>query len=195
MIGYRIGSELSCTCILMMQDLYGVPMSIDERLDPETGLYTRHVFGLLFNHEIARTHRYPSPLVLLRIAMQCNPPSKDTLTEDGSACVARVLSNNLRHVDVPAQFGDDYLVLLPATDEAGGTTVGKRLLQQFQRNYCTQSGDKPPSKIHIGLAAHSGGPTASAETILVQASKALEEARQRGLNSIVNFREISTLGI
>jgi hypothetical protein len=49
-------------------------MSVDVRLDPDTGLYTRHVFGMLFNHEIVRTHRYPSPLVLLRIATRYDTP-------------------------------------------------------------------------------------------------------------------------
>jgi two-component system, cell cycle response regulator len=167
-------------------------MSIDERLDPDTGLYTHHVFGLLFNHEIARTHRYPSPLVLLRITMQCGKSSHDARADEDNSCVARVLSNSLRHVDVPAQFGDDYLVLLPATDEAGGAVVGKRLLERFQYDSSNQTVDKGASRIHIGMAAHSGGPTASAEAILVQASKALEEARHRGLNTLVNYRELAS---
>jgi diguanylate cyclase (GGDEF)-like protein len=185
-----MGRDLSCTDTFMLNDFHGVSMSIDERLDPDTGLYTHHVFGLLFNHEIARTHRYPSPLVLLRITMQCDTSSHDTRTEEDDSCVARVLSNSLRHVDVPAQFGDDYLVLLPATDEAGGAVVGRRLLERFRRDHKDQSGDNRSSQIHIGMAAHSGGPSASAETILVQASKALEEARQRGLNALVNFRDL-----
>jgi GGDEF domain-containing protein len=167
-------------------------MSIDERLDPDTGLYTRHVFGLLFNHEIARTHRYPSPFVLLRITMDCEALTSPAQPAKDNSSVAQVLSHNLRHVDVPAQFGDDYLVLLPETDEAGGTVVGKRLMQRFQREVSDKPGESWPSAIHIGLAAHSGGPTASAEAILIQASKALEKARQQGSNTLVNFREIAT---
>ena len=101
--------------------------------------------------------------------------------------LARMLFHNLRQVDVPAQFGDDYLVLLPATDEKGGATVGNRLLQRLQSEYPTQSGETYSMAIHIGMAAHSGGPDASAEAILVQASEALEEARQRGTNTMVKF--------
>ena len=32
---------------------------------------------MLFNHEITRTHRYPSPLVLLRIATRYDTPTDD----------------------------------------------------------------------------------------------------------------------
>jgi diguanylate cyclase (GGDEF)-like protein len=170
-------------------------MTLDERLDPATGLYTPHVFGMLFNHEIVRTRRYPSPLVLLRIAMDYKTSPDDRESDLDNLCVARMLFSSLRQVDVPAQYGEDYLVLLPATDETGGTAVGKRLIQRMQSDYQNQTGDNQPLAIHIGMATHSGGPTASAETILVQASEALEEARQRGLNAIVNYREITTLSI
>ena len=81
-------------------------MSVEARLDPDTGLYTRHVFGILFNHEITRTHRYPSPLVLLRISTRYElPPNEDELG-NAKKCVARVLFNSLRQVDVTAQFGE-----------------------------------------------------------------------------------------
>ena len=183
----------SCTSIVAHEIFHGDPMSVEERLDPATGLYTRHFFGMLFNHEITRTHRYPSPLVLLRIATRYDTPTDDEKRRNAKTNLARMLFHNLRQVDVPAQFGEDYLVLLPATDEKGGATVGHRLLQRLQSEYPTQSGETYSMAIHIGMAAHSGGPDASAEAILVQASEALEEARQRGTNTMVSFREIATL--
>lgn len=167
-------------------------MSVDARLDPDTGLYTRHVFGMLFNHEIVRTHRYPSPLVLLRISTQYDAPAVKEEPDATYTSVARTLFHSIRQVDVPAQFGDDFLVLLPATDEKGGTIVGNRLLKRLQSEFPDQSGEKLPRAIFIGMAVHSGGPDASAETILVQASEALEQARQRGANTIVNYREIAS---
>ena len=168
-------------------------MSVDARLDPDTGLYTRHVFGMLFNHEIVRTHRYPSPLVLLRIATRYDVPHNNETPGTKYTNVARTLFNSIRQVDVPSQFGDDFLVLLPATDETGGTIVGNRLLKRLKSEYPDQSGEKLPTAIFIGMAVHTGGPDASAETILVQASEALEKARLRGENTIVNYREIASL--
>jgi GGDEF domain-containing protein len=170
-------------------------MNVDARLDPETGLYTKHFFGMLFNHEITRTHRYPAPLVLLRVATQYDAPAGNKKPGSPDPGIANLLFHSIRHVDVTAQYGEDYLILLPATDEKGGTVVGQRLLQRLQRAIPAQSGGVQPSSIHIGLAAHAGGPGASAETILVQASEALEEARHRGKNALVNFREITTLKI
>jgi len=183
----------SCTTIGIYGNIHGDSMSVEERLDPATGLYTRTFFGMLFNHEITRTHRYPSPLVLLRIATRYDTPPDDDKRRNAKMNLAHMLFHNLRQVDVPAQFGDDYLILLPATDEKGGATVGNRLLQRLQSEYPAQSGETHPMAIHIGMAAHSGGPDASAEAILVQASEALEEARQRGTNTMVSFREIATL--
>lgn len=169
-------------------------MSIDERLDPATGLFTHQIFGLLFNHEIARTHRYPSPLVLLRLTTHQEKTVIEEQKNFDDPCIIHMLTNGLRQVDISSQFGNDFLVLLPATDEVGGTAVGKRLLQRYQSE-CTDGTRDNGLKLQIGMAAHSGGPTASAETILIQASEALEEARRRGPNSMVNFREIGTLGI
>lgn len=186
--------NLSCTSMLMLISRCGVPMSIDERLDPATGLYTHQIFGLLFNHEIARTHRYPSPLVLLRLTTNQDKTVEDEQKNNDDTCIIHMLTNGLRQVDISSQFGDDYLILLPATDEIGGTAVGKRLLQRFQSEYSDHPKDTG-SMLQIGMAAHSGGPTASAETILIQASEALEESRHRGPNTFVNFREIATLGI
>jgi diguanylate cyclase (GGDEF)-like protein len=149
---------------------------------------------MLFNHEITRTHRYPSPLVLLRIATRYNPPP-DEKTRNANTSVARTLFHSVRQVDVTAQYGDDYLVLLPATDEKGGTVVGNRLLKRLQSEFPSQSGENLPAAIFIGMATHSGGPDASAESILVQASEALEEARHRGGNAMVSFRDIATQSI
>ncbi len=168
-------------------------MSVETRLDPDTGLYTRHVFGMLFNHEIVRTHRYPSPMVLLRISTRYEPSSHTDDAGKLNTSVARTLFHSIRQVDVPAQFGEDFLVLLPGTDEKGGATVGNRLLQRLHSEYPAQAGENLPVAIYIGMASHSGGPGASAEAILTQASEALEEARQRGKNTLVNYREISSL--
>ena len=168
-------------------------MSTESRLDPDTGLYTRHVFGMLFNHEIARTHRYPSPLVLLRIATRYDTATHNDQADGVNTSVAHTLFHSIRQVDVPAQFGDDFLVLLPGTDEKGGATVGNRLLQRLHSENPSPSGENLPVAIYIGMAVHTGGPDASAEAILTQASEALEEARTRGKNTFVNYREISTL--
>jgi len=107
--------------------------------------------------------------------------------------VSRSLFHSLLYVYVPAQFCDDFFVLLPATDEKGGIIVGNRLLKRLKSEFPDQSGEKLPNAIFIGMAVHTGGPDASAETILVQASEALEKARQRGENTIVNYREIASL--
>jgi diguanylate cyclase (GGDEF)-like protein len=130
---------------------------------------------------------------LLRIATRYDSPPDDDKRKKAKTNMARMLFHNLRQVDVPAQFGDDFLVLLPATDEKGGATVGNRLLQRLQCENPAQTGENLSMAIHIGMAAHSGGPDASAEAILIQASEALEEARQRGMNSMVSFHEIATL--
>ncbi len=167
-------------------------MSVETRLDPDTGLYTRHVFGMLFNHEIARTRRYPSPLVLLRISTRYDTEQADQRSIRNTS-VARTLFHSIRQVDVPAQFGEDFLVLLPGTDEKGGATVGNRLLQRLHSDYPAPNSENLPVAIYIGMASHTGGPDASAEAILTQASEALEEARQRGNNTLVAYREISTL--
>jgi GGDEF domain-containing protein len=164
------------------------------RLNPETGLYTRETLDFLFSFELARIRRYPSPLALLHLGLCLDAlpdASQAAIAQqmsDASMLVAHVLNSNLRESDIPAHDGEDFLILLPETDISGGKAAGLRLLLRLSETRLTGLNVAPTAC--IGMASHPGGQVISAETLLGQAHAGLRAAHRRGPFSLVAFNDL-----
>jgi len=163
---------------------------MNERIHQDTGLYQFTLFELLFNHEISRSRRYPSPLCLVRMALNYDGLSTAEEKESATLMAAHVLNTSLRQVDVPAHCEADFLILLPATDESGGLVVARRIRQRMAGEHTTRSGRRFLLDVWLGLAAHPGGVDISGAGLFDQATSALHQARQRQPNTLVNYREL-----
>ncbi|MFZ6030689.1 MAG: diguanylate cyclase [Chloroflexota bacterium] len=165
---------------------------MQDRINHTTGLYNTDLFEVLFNHEVARSKRYPSPISLLRLGIVLDNPSHtdSEIWESATLNVAHVLNSSLRQVDVPAHCDDNFWVLLPATEEEGAKIVAKRLIERLSIEQVTRSNHHFWMGLCIGLASHAGGPTLAAGELMVQASHALEEAIKCGRNVMVTYREL-----
>ena len=103
-------------------------MSID--LVHEIELYPFESFRILLEHEVIRARRYKSPLSLLHIAVEAN--AEDPQAQHSAEVFAiNVLNLYLRETDIPCRDGNEFLVLLPATDEQGGRIACERLEKLF----------------------------------------------------------------
>ena len=91
---------------------------------------------------------------------------------------------HLRLVDIPARYGTGYLVLLPATNEAGARTLCDRLLAIFGKEFEMQAGRAVKFALQIGLASHAGGPTLMKEILIQTAETSLQQSRLKGVNTI-----------
>lgn len=165
---------------------------MQDRINHTTGLYNTALFEVLFNHEVARSKRYPSPISLLRMGIVLDeaPHADHEIWESATLNVAHVLNSSLRQVDVPAHCDDNFWVLLPATDEDGAKIVAKRLIDRLCIEQVTRSNQHFWMGLCIGLSSHNGGPALAAGELMVQANHALEEAIQRGRNVLVTYREL-----
>jgi len=137
-------------------------------------LHSQATFNILAKYELMRVQRYPSPVTLLYISL-------DLMEVDSEASMklkrlfVEILHSGLRASDIPAYYSDDYLVLMPATNEAGGTVVAKRLIDKL-----TEVKDFAAGNIHIGIATHPGGQDISLKKLIERAESAFQEARQAG---------------
>ena len=156
-----------------------------ETINTNTGLYLPTIFSVLFNHEVARSRRYPSPLSLLLISI-CQPaPLTDEIRESAELMVAQVLNTKLRQTDVCSHYGEDFLILLTNTDLTGAKIAARRLLDGMHTRIMTRQNEHFEIGVCAGLASHSGGSNISPDILLKQVSLSLQEARNGGPGSLV----------
>lgn len=145
----------------------------------ETGLYHYEVFKILTEYELARAQRYPNPITLLHVSLNLESVQPEALSELRQN-FASVLNTSLRVSDIPAHFNEDFLVLLPMTDSAGGQVVAQRLITRLRGTHDLAEGMQVKFMVHIGIASHKGGQGLAAETLMAQAVSALSQARKLG---------------
>jgi diguanylate cyclase (GGDEF)-like protein len=165
-------------------------MATEERINHATGLFTRPLVETFLHHEVSRAQRYPSPLTLLRLALH---NTQDDYPQDlAHLLIANLLNNSLRDTDVPGHYGDDYLIILPATPLLGGLTVASRLTHHAKILHPVDPDwhDRVDLSVCIGLSSHEGGSEIGKTDLLAQASIALDEAKRKGAHSVVSFNEL-----
>lgn len=143
--------------------------------------YTSDVFEVLFNYEVTRSRRYPSPLALLYIEMAPITLNAE-LQALAPAVFAAALNSHLRSVDIPSTYGRAYRVLLPSSNEHGARAVCERLLSVYRNKFEVANGSIAFS-LHIGATAHNGGAELSAAELIQKAEEALKQAKLKGPNT------------
>ncbi len=151
----------------------------------DTGLYQEEVFKILTEYELARAQRYPSPLTLLYISLEVKEPDAQ-VAASVQKVFANILNTCLRVSDIPAHYGQDFVALLPVTDEVGGQAVAQRLISRLRGTH-KLDGSMYKFDIHIGIATHPGGKSIAADTLIQQAQAALALARLSGPQAFMLF--------
>ena len=156
----------------------------------ETGIFTQDVFEVLLNYEISRTQRYPSPLTLIHVSLATGNYSEELKkrTRDG---LTNLLNRTLRVSDVPAHYGDEFLVLLPSTDETGGRAVADRILGTFRTTQNLAAGRGANAGAYVGVTSRNAGGAYTAEELLAEAAVAMNEARATESPRYVSYSDIA----
>lgn len=155
----------------------------------DTGLYPLESFNLLLEHEVNRSRRYGQPLTLLHLAFEIDPATPQ-IQHSAELFVTDILNLRLREADIPSKKDDEFLILLPVTNEAGGRAVCKRLEQLL--NVGLHSYNSVPFKllVFIGMATLPGDDSLSSKKLLQNAALALQHARTHHLKQAVIFSEM-----
>lgn len=160
-------------------------------LASETGLYNYDVFEILLDYEVARIKRYPSPIALLHMALATNEYPGE-LEKQAREALRGLLNRTLRVSDVPCQYQNEYLILLPATDEAGGRSVAERLLASFRTTQsATIERRSKRQNAYLGLTSQSGRTTLTAQQLLAEAAVAMNYARQEKSYTYIVYSDIA----
>jgi len=163
---------------------------MDKVLVHEIELYPLEAFKTLLEHEVNRSRRYGHPLTLLHLSFETDPDNPQT-RHSAEVFTINVLNLHLRDTDIPCKKDNEFLVLLPSTDEPGGCVACERLEQLF--NIEPQTYDRVSFKLlaFIGMAAVSGDQARSSKKLTENAAEALQHARAKKITNTVIFSEMN----
>ena len=163
---------------------------MEEHLVHEIELYPFETFETLLAHEVNRSRRFGSPLTLIHLAVETDSSGSDDIQHAAEVFAINALNVHLRNIDIPCKKGNEFLALMPSTDEQGGRIVSERLEKLFfteARVY-----DKVSFKlfVYIGMATLPGDRSITSKRLMDNASQALLYARENRLEHTVIFSEI-----
>jgi diguanylate cyclase (GGDEF)-like protein/PAS domain S-box-containing protein len=161
--------------------------------DSLTGLYNRRYFFGIVNSIIAEAVRYGHPAAILLLDVDHFKQVNDTYGHMIGDQALRHLASGIRFLtrsaDVIARFGgDEFLILLPQTDETQAVHMAKRLHEYLSENPVPNTNPVLFITLSVGVsnfpAQHK---VVSIETLLEQADRALYQAKQSGRNRTCIF--------
>ena len=162
------------------------------RTDKLTGLGNRRMFDEVFEQEWRRHLRHASPISLLLMDVDHFKWLNDALGHAaGDQALAEIARSIRRSAQRSADFvsrygGEEFVVILPDTTEAGARVVAERILEDLEKT----SIPHPATKLgHVSLSVGIASivPTMSGPSrfdLLDAADAALYDAKARGRNRI-----------
>ncbi len=160
--------------------------------DGLTGLYNYRHFHERYQEEVRRARRYQIPFAVMLVDLDNFKQVNDEYGHlEGDAVlvqVAELIRRTVRETEIIARYGgDEFALLLPATNLQGARHTAERLLQTVRNHrFTTTEGEPVPTlTLSIGLAAYSDSSDSPVE-ILEKADEALETAKKTGRNRIVS---------
>lgn len=159
--------------------------------DPLTGALNRRTFLAQCEREWSRAQRYAQPLscVLLdidffkKINDQFGHPAGDAAL----VATARLLASQSRPCDYVCRYGgEEFLALLPQTDEAGARQWADRIRLALESPSLDYHGKALSFTASFGVASNTAD-ALSVEQIVDRADQALLVAKRSGRNRVVAF--------
>jgi diguanylate cyclase (GGDEF)-like protein len=156
--------------------------------DSLTGLGNRWTFDEELALEWRRAERVGDPLALILADIDDFKAINDThghqVGDEVLRVVGRVLSENVRQVDLAARYGgEEFAVIVPETDLEGAAQLAERLRVALEKEQI-----KLPDGSHVTVTASFGaavkGELPSAEQLVAAADETLYEAKRAGKNRV-----------
>ncbi len=162
------------------------------RFDALTGLYNRSFFFTTMEQEIRRSDRMGRGFTMLMLDLDDLKPVNDTFGHQWGDRLLKAIADTIRHTvrftDAAARYGgDEFVVLLPETDAAGGYVVGEKLRRDIYALTLNAADRNVRSSVSIGMVAYPDDGS-TIEQLVAAADVAMYEAKRRGKNRIVGYQ-------
>ncbi len=162
------------------------------RFDALTGLYNRSFFFTTMEQELRRSDRMGRGFTMLMLDLDDLKPVNDTFGHQWGdrllKAIADVVRRTVRFTDAAARYGgDEFVVLLPETDAAGGYVVAEKLRRDIEALTLHAASRNVRSSISVGLVVYPDDGS-TIEQLVSAADVAMYEAKRRGKNRIVGYQ-------
>lgn len=127
--------------------------------DALTGLRTRPSLFAALERELIRSQRTGRPFCLLMIDLdelkQINDRHGHLQGDRVLRLVGDVIQAGIRRIDTGARFGgDEFVVLLPETEPAGGWVLAEKIRQGVADAGILADGERIPTSVSVGLVTY-----------------------------------------
>ena len=156
--------------------------------DPLTGLYNRRHFNRVLEQMFADAQRIGSDLSCVMIDLDEYKHLNDTyghpVGDQLLVTAGKVISANLRKMDVAARYGgDEFVLMLPRADTPEAAGVAQRIRDDyFQASALGLK--KQGVYMSVGISSLNAHRPTNADQLLALADKALYRAKESGRNRI-----------
>jgi diguanylate cyclase (GGDEF)-like protein len=157
--------------------------------DPLTEIANRRASIAFGEREFHRAKRYAHPFSILTIDIDRFKQVNDTYGHDiGDRLlvqVSKIVTHCLRKADCFGRFGgEEFLVLLPETEQPQAAYVAERIRNRIAKTSLTIEEENIIVTVSIGIATYHADDR-SLDVILKRADRALYEAKRLGRNRVV----------
>lgn len=168
-------------------------------LDALTGFYNRRQMEERIKQEIASAKRKHSPLCAIMIDIDFFKRVNDTYGHAAGdyilKTVSKIMRSQLREYDIAARYGgEEFAILLPFTEEDEAVMVAERLRKAVENKIIdiekvNSKTDTKTIKITISLGVYRFKETDKTADLLINADKALYEAKETGRNKVIVYKD------
>ncbi|MRV72759.1 diguanylate cyclase [Duganella sp. FT92W] len=153
--------------------------------DPLTGVLNRRGFAMFYEHQRLQMRRAGKPITLMAIDLDhfkaVNDRFGHMVGDKVLVQVARAIRQTLRETDDVARFGgEEFVVLLPDSDEHNAVLAAERIRDALRRFADIQL---PMVTVSIGIGCHASEQE-SLDALLARTDAALYRAKENGRDRI-----------
>ncbi len=157
--------------------------------DALTGVYNRRHFSRVLDQLFAEAARYDKDLACVMIDLDGYKQLNDTFGHQVGdqllVMAGKVISANMRRMDVAARYGgDEFVLLLPQASCEEASTAAGRIREEFFASSATLLRRKDGVTMSIGVSSLKINQAANADQLVAQADSALYKSKQHGRNRV-----------